>query len=384
MVGGRCLINFSQGGSHEEKGYFDEIITTPGDIWIHGDIKGAELRTLTGTTQDHVLEFEDANIKEMSQSLTLALNVLMSVILYAVGAVLVVNGDLTVGGLIGANILGSRAFASATKFVQTTYLIAKAGSAFEDLQKFFRLPLEQQTGTALAVYNGALEFKDLSFVYPGSPNPLFESLHLSLSPGGTLAITGYNGSGKTTLMRLIVGLLDPSRGAVLADSIDLRQIAPAWWRQQIIYVPQEPSLLNGSLRQGLTMVNPDLGNESLNEIIRQADLRTFLDKSPKGLETEIVENGQNLPVGIRKRIALARALATGGQLAVLDEPTEGLDVEGCKAVYAVLNTMARDKKTIVVVSSDPNIVKGAAMVLDLSQKPTPKIFKGQQVNGNDG
>jgi len=86
---------------------------------------------------------------------------------------------------------------------------------------------------------------------------------------------------------------------------------------------------------------------------------------------DIVEGGRTLPVGIRRRIALARALMNPGRLAVLDDPTEGLDAEGCQAVYAVLNGLAQAKITLIVSTADPNILKGAGFVLNMNEKPTP-------------
>ena len=123
------------------------------------------------------------------------------------------------------------------------------------------------------------------------------------------------------------------------------------------------------------MNDPEMDDAKLNRIIAMTDLRDFLDRTPKGLQTPVLENGRDLPVGIRRRVALARALATDGQLVVLDEPTEGLDENGCQAVYNVLNGLVQDGKTIVVVSRDQKIVKGGSYLLDLSEKPVPSIIK---------
>lgn len=326
-----------------------------------------QIRTLTEVQQ------RDADIKEFSQTQFLTINVLMSVVLYAVGAMEVVQGTLTVGALIGANILAGRAFSSTTRFVQTSYLLAKAGEAYRELEKFFKLPLEPGTGIGLASYSGTLEFKDLALALPGNKSPLFESLNLKVRPGEVLTVTGHNGAGKTSLLRLIAGLLEPSRGEILVDEVNLMQIAPEWWRGQLIYLPQEPTFLNATIRDSITMANPELDNSGLNQVVNLADLRNYLDKSPKGLETELIEGGRNLPLGIRRRIALARALATNGRLVLFDEPTEGLDIEGRRAVYAVMNKLIQEKKTMVVVSGDPVILKDAPLVLNLSRKPIPEI-----------
>ncbi|MEX2449563.1 MAG: ATP-binding cassette domain-containing protein [Rhodospirillales bacterium] len=307
------------------------------------------------------------------QSMTQSATALMSVAVIAVGATLVVEGKLDVGAMIGANILAVRALQPVSRFSQLGESFAKARRSLALLAEFSRIPLEPSSGSAKTDYRGAVELRDVAFIYPGSNTPLFESLSLKLPPGAILVVNGLNGTGKTTLARLLIGLLDPSRGHVLADGLDLRQVTPEWWRRQVIYLPQEPSFLNATIEQNIRVTNPDIDNAGLNRVIDLAGLRRFLDESEKGFETPISLDGRQLSLGIRRRLALARALSTAGRLAVLDEPTEGLDKEGCAAVYSVLNELARRGHTIVVISHDPNILKGAHAVVDLTEKPVPKV-----------
>ncbi len=311
--------------------------------------------------------------KELSQTLTMSGSSLTSVFLYAVGATIVVQGDLTVGALIGANILAGRAYQNTTKLVQTNYLLSKAKKAFTDIALLRRLPLETVKGSALRVYKGQIEFKDVGFAYPNSSHPVFESLTLNIAPGKAMAVYGENGTGKTTLAKLLVGLLDPRRGSIMADSVTLQQLAAPWWRRQIIYMPQEPTFLNGTIRENILFINPELDEAVLNNILRMVDLKQFLDQTPNGLDTMITDNGKNLPLGIRRRLSLARGLVTDGQLVLLDEPTDAMDGKGIQAVYNVMNEMMKAKKTIIVFSNDPKILKGASLILNLNVKPRPEL-----------
>ena len=311
--------------------------------------------------------------KELSQTLTMSGSSLSSVFLYAVGAVIVVQGDLTVGALIGANILTGRAYQNTTRLVQTNYLLSKAKKAFNDIALLKRLPLETVTGSALRVYKGHIEFKDVGFAYPNTSHPVFESLTLNIAPGQAMAVYGENGTGKTTLAKLLIGLLDPRRGSILADSVTLQQLAAPWWRRQIIYMPQEPTFLNGTIRENILFLNPELDEAVLNNILRIVDLKQFLDQTPNGLDTMITDNGKNFPLGIRRRLSLARGLVTDGQLVLLDEPTDAMDGKGVQAVYNVMNEMMKAKKSIIVFSNDPKILKGASLVLNLNVKPRPEL-----------
>ena len=172
-----------------------------------------------------------------------------------------------------------------SRFSQLGSTFVKAKQALDLLREFSKLPLERERGSAISSYSGALEFRDVAFNYHGSNNPLFESLSLKVEPGSVLVVTGANGTGKTTLARLILGLYEPNRGFVLADGLDLKQAAAEWWRKQVIYLPQEPSLLNATIEENLRINNPEADPARLNEVIDLAGLRRFVDESQNGLET---------------------------------------------------------------------------------------------------
>lgn len=318
-----------------------------------------------------------------SQNLTQGVQALQSTVIIAVGAMLVVSGKLDVGLLIGANILASRAVGPVIKVTQLAGALAKARTAQDTLDRLMRLPREQQRGSALGGYAGGVEFKDVAFVYPGQPTPLFESLNLKLEPNALFVVSGANGAGKTTLARLLAGLISPVRGQILVDGVDLAQIAPEWWRRQIVYMPQEPSFFSGTVRENILAYKPDLSEEGLNRAIRDAGLERFFATSRDGFDMMLQPGGRNLPVGMRRRLALARALVSGGRLVILDEPTEGLDAEGAKQVSAVMTALNKKGCTIIALSHDPNIVKGAPYILDLNAKPVPRLMKAKAAGGQN-
>ena len=318
--------------------------------------------------------------RELYRSTTMMLTILLSVTLYAVGAIQVVDGLISVGALIGINILVTRAFSTLTQFIQSMSLISRAQREYAALGRIIKLPLETEEGTSLQHYSGSLELRSLGFTYPKAHNPLFENINLKLDPGDRLIITGQNGTGKTTLIRLLIGLLEPERGSVLADRVDLRQIDQSWWRSQLIYLPQEPTFLPATIRECITLSNPDMDEEHLQTIVARAGLEPFLNNSAEGLNTYLGEEGRNLPQGIRRRLALARAIVAGGPLVILDEPTESLDEAGCRTVYGLLNDFAAEKRTIIVVTRDQKIIKGASHLINLDQKPTPEIQIIEQTN----
>ena len=311
------------------------------------------------------------------QSLTQSANALMSVAVIVTAGILVVSGELDVGAMIGANILGARALQPISRFSQLGSTFAKARQALNSIEEFSKLPLEKERGSALSNYSGGIEFRDISFNYDKDNNPLYEKLNLKLESGSILIVTGSNGAGKTTLARMIVGLLEPTRGNILVDGLDIQQAASEWWRKQVTYLPQEPALIGGTIGENILVNNPSAGSERLNQIIDAVGLRRFVDESESGVETPILDNGWRLSEGIRRRIALARALITNGKLVVFDEPTESFDAAGVKVVHNILGTLAKAGSTIIIMSHDPKIVQGKHVVLDLDNKPVPTVTSVQ-------
>jgi ATP-binding cassette subfamily C protein LapB len=306
-------------------------------------------------------------------------SLLTRTVIIAVGARLVVHGELSVGALIGASYLAGMPVAIFSRFLRASATLRAVREQMGGARDIASLPTESEQGLAIGNLSGKVQFSDLAFGWPGATGPLFESVSLALDQGGFLAVTGRNGTGKTSMARLLAGLLDPVRGQILIDGQDLRQLAPAWWRRQIMYLPQEPVFMNATVFENIHIVRPGMSPEDVQKVVVQAGLKPFLNSQPRGLETMVEEGGRLLSPGIRRRLALARALAVDGQVAIFDEPTEALDAEGCKTVLDVIRELCARKKTIVVCTNDMRILPMAGAYLDLNVKPEPRItFPGRR------
>jgi ATP-binding cassette subfamily C protein LapB len=326
-----------------------------------------------GYREQSLLRQAIATVQNFSTNAGYAFTVLMGFLVMGVGAREVFAGRLDVGSLIGVNILAVRALGSLTRLLQLAEPVARAKRAQEALGQLARLPMERQEGMTLPGWSGQIGFEDFAFSYPRQPTPLIESLAFSVNGGGVVAVTGANGTGKTTFSRLLAGLLEPSRGRITLDGMDLRQLLPDWWRSQLIYMPQEPAFFDGSLRDNLSILTPEIAEDDLLALCRELGLGNYLDTTPDGLLMPIRNGGGQIPVGIRRRLALARALAGNGRLVILDDPTEGVDVIGCQAIALVLNRLVREQKTIFVMTNEAFIISAAQAVIDLNQKPCPRI-----------
>ncbi len=303
------------------------------------------------------------------------LGTLARVLVFAVGAYECVHGRLGVAQLIVCNILVSHALRQAGALVAAGERLARATQALGEIGEFLRLPLESERGTALRRFSGRLELRDLAFAHPGSSGPLFESLSLRLEPGALAVVHGDNGTGKTTLARLLAGLLEPMRGEILADGITLRQLAPPWWRGQLAYLPQEPEFLRGTVRDNV-LPPGGAAEPDFETLARRADLERALRGLPGGADAPLDDALRTLPLGVRRRLALARALGTGGRLAIFDEPFEGLDDDGARAVRSALEEMRAAGATVVVLAHDPAPFAHADVFIDLNTKPVPAVRAG--------
>ena len=304
---------------------------------------------------------------------------LLTIIIIAWGAVLAVDGQISVGALIGANILGSRAIAPIIRLVQNIEPINKATVSLGELNQFLRIPQDSKDGSEIRDFKGSIDMKDIYFQYPNSKVPVFEGLNCSIKPGDIMAIKGSNGSGKSTLIKSIIRILEFNRGQIFYDSVELNQLSLDWLRSNLTYLPQEPKFIDGTLLDNLLGLT-EIKKDKMNEILKSVDLIDFINSDPSGIKMQLPNRGENLPFGIRKRIALARAMVVSGQVVVFDEPTESMDERGRTSLYNLIDKMTMERKTIIVATQDENIIKKANILLDLDKKPSPQVTYDQKVN----
>ncbi len=343
------------------------------------------LKQKWGEQQTRIEELRSAiqHHQNLAQQLGLSSAMLLSIVIMGFGSREVITGNMTVATLIGANILASRALSNINRCAQTFELMARAAQQLKLLSAFAKLPLEKENGTVLAELQGRVQLEDLAFIYSGQNTPLFESVSFSLAPGEVLVVKGGNGTGKTTMAKLLAGLLEPHRGEIRIDGVNLRQFQPFWLRRNLVYLPQEPTFFNGTLRENLSCLNPEADDVLIQQVMAKVGLSTMLTSNPEGLDMMIQGGGRHFSLGIRRRLAFCRALLSGGKVLILDEPTEGVDVEGCQAIAATLNEMVTARATMIVMSNDPFIVKGANRVLDLDHKPVPRLSAVQPSRQTD-
>jgi ATP-binding cassette subfamily C protein len=204
-----------------------------------------------------------------------------------------------------------------------------------------------------------IELRGVSFTYDG--RRVLADVNLEIPAGKLTTIIGRSGSGKTTILDLVAGLHRPDSGTISVDGVDLAAINLREWRRRIGYAPQENVLLHDTILNNVTLGDPELGEHDARRALEKADAWAFVADLPEGLHTSVGERGTRMSAGQRQRIMLARALAHGPRLLILDEGTSALDRESEAAICATLKDLSGEL-TILAVSHQPALAEFADAV----------------------
>ena len=211
---------------------------------------------------------------------------------------------------------------------------------------------------------GVVEFRDVTFTYPGAEDPVLANVSFTLATVPTTTIIGSTGSGKSTLVNLIPRLYDVSSGEVLVDGVDVRRLDPDALWSRIGLVPQKPYLFSGTVASNLLYGRPDATPEQMWEALRIAQATDFVEKLDGGLAAHIAQGGTNVSGGQRQRLSIARALVKEPAVYVFDDSFSALDVATDARLRAALAPATADRATLIVAQRVATI-RGADEILVL-------------------
>ncbi len=287
------------------------------------------------------------------------LSSLTSVFVTSVGAIAILNQSMSMGALIAANILVGKLVSPMTQLVSQWRSIGQFVSAVQRIDQLFDIPLDQaDTPIAFSAPRGAMQMEGLTFKYPGTEAEQIKAISGHIGPAGIYAIVGNNGSGKSTLLKLLRGLYAPSAGRLLIDGVDMAQLGQKTLAHWIGYLPQQPRLLAGTIKQNIAMGAENPSDEAILAAARLSGAYDFVVDLPQGFDTDVGEGGSRFSGGQRKRIAIAQTLVNDPPVLLLDEPTSDLDVQAERALVNSLKGMSEDK-TIVIVTHSPAVLQAA-------------------------
>lgn len=284
------------------------------------------------------------NFSTFMQSIT-------SIVVVIVGVYMISAGMMTQGALVAAVILTGRALGPLSQIAALLTRFNQSWQALDALEELMKKPVERPADKhfiALPRVHGKVEFRDVTFKYPGQTHPALNSINFTINPGESVGIIGAVGSGKTTLERLLINLYQPEKGGVLLDGTDVRQIDPGDLRRNIGAVQQSPNLFYGSVRENITMGHETAPDRAVLRAAELSGVMEFLRDSEKGLDTQVGERGESLSGGQRQAVAIARALLYDPAVMIMDEPTASMDPTSEMRLKKRLAALSKDKTTIVI------------------------------------
>ena len=273
-------------------------------------------------------------------------------LMMAIGVLLLIEENTSPGVLLAATFLVSRAMFPVEQLIGSWTLIAEAQGAYRRMSDLMKHTNFNETRTELPTPTGQVNVEQLVFAIALTGRPIIRGISFEINAGESLGIIGPSASGKSTLARLLLGVWQPSAGAVRLDGADIS----TWSREKlgphIGYLPQDIELFAGTVAENIARMG-EIDSAAIVKAAQRAHAHEMVLRLPKGYDTEIGESGAVLSGGQRQRIALARALYGNPRFVILDEPNSNLDGEGENALTKALREMKQDGVTVVVIAHRP-------------------------------
>lgn len=299
------------------------------------------------------------NVQSLTSSITQAIQQLSYISIVALGALMIHQGQLTMGGLIACTILSSRTLGPMLQMPMLLTQWSQLKHSLARLDQIMLMPVDENpTQIKIPPENleNHLRLDKVSFEY--SKNlPSLVINKLDFKAGEIHVIMGKVGSGKSTLLKILSGLYKPNVGRVLIDSIDLGHLSPSLLRKKIGYLPQDVRLIKGTLKENLMLGTPYASDTQLLTTAEKVGLDSLIKRHPEGLNLPISEGGIGLSGGQKQMVALARLFLSDPHILLLDEPTSSLDTNLEFKIMSVLKNWMTEEKLIVAVTHKGNFMK---------------------------
>lgn len=287
------------------------------------------------------------------------------VLLISLGAMLVIDGVITTGGLIACSILGGRVLAAVMMVPGLMVQHAHARVAIDGVEGLYKLAPETAAGVqplTPSVLHGNYMVDNVLFAYGKTP-PAVRVKRLTVTAGERIGILGTVGSGKSTLLRVMAGLYQPTEGRVLIDGLDVSHVARETMSRHVGYVQQDHRLFEGTLRQNLLVGLPNPGDDVIKAAMAQTGLLDLVSAHPMGLDLPIFEGGKGLSGGQKQLLAFTRMVLAQPKVMLLDEPTASMDVSTEARCLNALRSQQLGVSTLVLVTHKPSMLAVVSRVL---------------------
>ena len=296
---------------------------------------------------------QSKRMANFSMTMTMVVTQLVSVCVIIWGVYLINSGDLSMGGLIAANMLAGRAMAPLSQVASMLTRLQQSRMALLSLNQLMKLETEAPASGEYVEFGyleHSIRMESVSFKYPNTERFALEGVSLNIQPGEKVGIIGRMGSGKTTFGRLCVGFYQPTEGAVKFGEVDLRQMDSATLRSRVGYVSQDNYLFYGTVRENISFGSLEADDRMILRAANIAGVTDFVKNHPAGFGMPVGERGMSLSGGQRQSIAIARALLPDPDVLILDEPSSNMDNGAENDLKNRLKGILSKEKTIILIT----------------------------------
>lgn len=285
-------------------------------------------------------------------------------LVFAVGGVLVIHGEVQLGTIVAFVALLKRLYSPASSLAGVHVDLMTSYAYFERIFRTLDHAPRKRAGgrQSLPATGGEVEFKRVSFAYDESSRAL-SGVDLRIPAGQTVALIGPSGAGKSTMAALLAGLYEPTEGAVAIDGLDLKDIADQSLRANTAIVTQDTFLFHASVLENLRYGKPSATRTEVEAAARQAQIHEVIAALPDGYDTIVGERGYRFSGGERQRLAIARAILKNPRILILDEATSSLDADSELVVQQALARLRQGRTTLVIAHRLSTIVDADLIVV---------------------
>lgn len=276
---------------------------------------------------------------------------LAPLIIITVAGYHVIHGSLTVGTMVAFVGYIERLYNPLRRLINSSTTLTQSVASMDRLFEFIDEPYElkdKPNAVKAGRLKGVVEFKNVSFQYEETNDMILKNLSLTANQGETVALVGMSGGGKSTLVSLIPRFYDVASGSLLIDGVDVRDYEARSLRNQIGMVLQDTFLFSESIRENISIGNPEASMDQIIEAAKAANAHDFIMELPDGYETKVGERGVKLSGGQKQRISIARVFLKNPPLLILDEATSALDLESEHYIQEAMEKLAKDRTTFIV------------------------------------
>ena len=308
-----------------------------------------------------------------------------SVLVMGYGGRLILREELSLGELFSFTLFLGFLLAPVMQMANIGTQMTEAFAGLDrtsELLSWQREDDDPQRTVVMPSINGHMSFEDVYFQYE-EDKPVLRGITFSATPGTVIALVGSSGSGKSTLAGLAATFLEPDRGRVLVDGVDLREVKLSSYRDQLGLVLQDDFLFDGTIRENLLFARPGAAEHEIREAAEQAYVTEFTDRFPNGLDTVIGERGVKLSGGQRQRVTIARAILANPRILLLDEATSNLDTESEALIQKSLNQLLQGRTTVVI-AHRLSTIQRADLILVIEDGEIVERGRHDQLIASDG